>query len=332
VGGFGGGLEHRASVTIAVADRPGLEISSLAAHEFFHLWNVKRIRPKILGPFDYTGPQRTKNLWFAEGVTSYYADLALYRARMVDRGGLLSSIVGTIQQLDRSGDRKRYTAEDASWHAWEGGSIGYGNLSYYDKGYVIGLLLDLAIRTRSGGAKSLDDVMRYLFHECAPPKPGYDENGILAAINTVTGSDLTQLYDRMVRSTEELPYAEIFTAAGLDYVGPGADADPGFGTWLPGMGAYPHVADLYDGGAGSRMGAEAGDTILRVNDADVRGQSAPLAAIKSGDKFTMDVLRHGKAILLTGTMGTRHDALGQLAVAARLTQLQRRVLDGWLRR
>lgn len=329
---FNGGLEHRSSTTLAVGDRDGLSIPGLAAHEMFHLWNVKRVRPKILGPFDYTCEQRTKNLWFAEGVTSYYADICLYRAKFTDKDGLLGAMLGQINQLQNCGDRLKYSAEDASWHGWEGGSQGYGNLSYYNKGEVLGFLFDMAIRTKTGGKKSLDDVMRLLMKKHNPPKPGYDEDGILTAINEVTGSDFTDLYNRLARSVEELPYGEILSAAGLVYSGATGGGDVGCAVSLPGAGAYPRVETVAEDGAAKLMGLLVGDVIVRVDDKDVRGQTAPFDKLQAGDTFTVEALRRGSRLKMAGTARARAAGGTTLTVAPNPSQAQKAVVEGWLQR
>ena len=143
---------------------------SLVSHEFFHLWNVKRIRPDALGPFDYTQENYTKMLWVAEGITDYYADVALRRAGLISEGEYLSATARAIQTLQNTPGRLVQSAEESSFDSWikyyrqDENSVN-SQVSYYEKGALLGLLLDLEIRKRSGGAKSLDDVMRYLYTE-----------------------------------------------------------------------------------------------------------------------------------------------------------------------
>jgi predicted metalloprotease with PDZ domain len=215
VGNFDGGLEHRASCVLALPneDQP---IDDLTAHEFFHAWNVKQIRPKVLGPFDYTKPDRTANLWFAEGVTDYYSKLITYRSGLGDEGWLLKQFGEQMSELEQSVTRNHKTVAEASWEAWENGGFGIGDLSFYTKGFMIGMLLDIQIRTTTNGTKSLDDVMRLLYSKYHLPEPGYEENGLLAALNEVCGQDMSKLYNSMVKTTEDLPYA-LLQKIGLRY-------------------------------------------------------------------------------------------------------------------
>jgi predicted metalloprotease with PDZ domain len=219
VGGFAGGLEHRASTVIAVPNRRPLGILTLATHEFFHVWNAKHIRPRALGPFDYTQPVRTRDLWFVEGVTDYYARLHAYQSGLVDESWLLGAIEREINTYQGGKTRLTATVEEASWKAWEHGGFGIGDLNFYTKGLLIGWLLDAEVRGKTRGAKSLDDVMRLLFRRHRLPNSGFGDDGIRAAVNEVAGTDLGALYDRSVRSAEELPY-EIVSQIGLRVLAP----------------------------------------------------------------------------------------------------------------
>jgi predicted metalloprotease with PDZ domain len=214
VGGFGGGLEHRASTTIATGNTRPLGIDTLATHEYFHTWNVKQIRPKVLGPFDYTKQVRTNNLWFAEGVTDYYANITAYRSGLMDENLLLRTLSSEVSELQGSKARLEISLEYTSWNAWENGGFGVRGLSYYNKGLIAGLLFDAAIRSATEGAKSLDDVMRLLYKRHRLPQPGYDEDEIRAAINEVAGTDLSSLYNTVVRTPGEVPY-EVLRGIGL---------------------------------------------------------------------------------------------------------------------
>lgn len=209
VGNFNGGLEHRACNVIATYNSKHLDLDDLAAHEYFHAWNVKQIRPKILGPFDYTDKQRTGNLWFSEGVTDYYAQLTTYRSGLKDRDWLYRQLGNNVIELQHSRDRRKYSVSEASRIAWENGGFGAGDLSYYTKGLLAGWIFDSAIRDATNGQKSLDDVMRTMYQRYHLPNPGFEETGILATMNEIAGVDLTPLYMRVVNSTEELPYEEM---------------------------------------------------------------------------------------------------------------------------
>lgn len=218
VGGFPAGLEHLNSFRIGLPTfRSPARFSSFIGHEFFHQWNVKRIRPVSLGPFDYIHPPVTRNLWFAEGVTEYYAQMCSHRGGFTGVDEILMHFRARISLMQRTEARKTVTAEDSSLRVWEAGnSEGFGGLSYYDKGELIGLCLDLKIRTVTEGKKSLDDVMRLLMKRHAPPLPGYGEDELRLTVNEVAGQDLSVLYNLIVRSTAEIPTQELLAPFGLD--------------------------------------------------------------------------------------------------------------------
>lgn len=218
VNGRGGGLEHLNACRLPFWPGASVEMyAPFVAHEFFHQWNVKRIRPSALGPFDYIHPPRTRNLWFAEGVTDYYAYVAVRRAGLSTESRFLAHWQRAIAGIQHNPARLTVTADQASWRVWESGtSQGDGGLSYYDKGALIGLCLDLKIRHVTNNRRSLDDVMKSLYKQCAPPNPGYGEDDIRATVNKIAGQDLTEFYNLLARSTQEMPFAECLAYAGLD--------------------------------------------------------------------------------------------------------------------
>lgn len=218
VNGKGGGLEHACCARLAIgSETPPQRQAGFLAHEFFHNWNVKRIRPKVLGPFDYLNPPQTGNLWFAEGVTEYYSIIITRRAGLRSEREFLAHWRDAIEDFQNNDAQTRVTAEEASRRVWETGrSQGYGGLSYYQKGELMGLCFDLKIRALTNGKKTLDDVMRELLKRTQPPHSGYEEDGVLNAINTITGADCTEFYTRLARTTQPLPFAECLRSVGLD--------------------------------------------------------------------------------------------------------------------
>ncbi len=217
IDGPGGGLEHLNSFRIGLFSRVSpARFSSMIGHEFFHQWNIKRIRPESLGPFDYITPPRTHNLWFAEGVTEYYAQISCLRAGFTTPDALLTHYRRMLAAIPSMDAWRKVTAEDASYKVWESGdSQGYGGLSYYFKGELIGLCLDLKIRAVTKGQKSLDDVLRLLYKRHVQPQPGYGEDEIRTTVNEVAGQDLSDLYNTLVQSTADLPMAELLAPFGL---------------------------------------------------------------------------------------------------------------------
>ncbi len=217
VDGPGGGLEHLNSFRIGYPSFvPPVRLASMIAHEYFHHWNVKRIRPEVLGPFDYVNPPKSHNLWFAEGVTEYYAEIATHRAGLSSAQDLLRHFGQTIAYYNTVPARKTVSAEESSYRVWEAGnSSGFGGMNYYLKGEIIGLLLDLKIRALTAGGRSLDDVMRLLYKRHNFPQAGYTEDELRTVVNEVAGQDISDFYNRLVRKTDELPTEEAISPFGL---------------------------------------------------------------------------------------------------------------------
>jgi len=217
-----GGLEHLNSTRITVGENDFVNQTSyrkflfVAAHEYFHLWNVKRIRPKVLGPFDYTKEVSTRLLWVSEGITSYYADLLLVRADIANPSELFDKFGTVINTLQQAPGRLLMSAEESSWNTWFRSDNSENNtISYYDKGELLGLLLDLEIRARTKNQKSLDDVMRYLMTNYADKGVGFPEDGFIDAVEKVAGSDFKEFFQLNVQSRKELDYDRYVKHAGL---------------------------------------------------------------------------------------------------------------------
>ncbi len=217
--GFNGGLEHRNSSVIhllsPIGDGDDDEFVTTSAHELFHAWNVKYLRPQGLGPFDYNTIVRTRSLWFAEGVTDYYADLLTVRAGLRTVEWFDSQMWERIRQLNSTPSRGRITLEQASYHAWEGQSEGYEGMSYYVKGSLVGFYFDLRIRSATGGDRSLDDVLRELARLYGRRNMAYPESAPLDALRSVCSVNLTSNYNTYVCGTQDIDWHEVFLAAGF---------------------------------------------------------------------------------------------------------------------
>ncbi len=219
-----GGLEHKASTSL-VYPRHGFssakgweDFLTLAAHEYLHLWNIKRIKPKRLVPFDYQRENYTTLLWFFEGGTSYYDNLTVRRAQLMSPQRYLTRLGETLTALHQTPGRLVQTLSDASWQAWvkhyrpDENSVN-SSISYYLKGEVVCALLDLLLRKETGDQKSLDDVMRLLWARYRD-ESGVAEEGIERAASEVAGRDLSDFFDRAIRALDELDYS-LFEHVGL---------------------------------------------------------------------------------------------------------------------
>jgi len=214
----GGGMEHRDSSAIAGGSPE--DCGAIAAHEFFHAWNVKRIRPQSLVPVDYAKEQYTPALWFAEGVTNTYESFALERTGLWSKEQFYKDLAGQIDMLQSRPARFWQSAEASSLDAWFEGSTDYGDpsrsISYYNKGDILGILLDLAIRDATDNHKSLDDVMRLMNDEYAKRGKFYDDSdGIRRALEEVSGKSFKDFFARYISGTQEIPYNDFLGLAGL---------------------------------------------------------------------------------------------------------------------
>ncbi|MEE8143220.1 MAG: hypothetical protein V3T77_08970, partial [Planctomycetota bacterium] len=210
----GGGLEHLNS-TLMMTSRWRSRVPKdyrgwlgLVSHEFFHTWNVKRLRPVELGPFDYEREVHTKSLWIAEGLTSYYDDLLLHRAGLYDRKQYLKALSRQIESLQTTPGRKVQPLEMASYDSWikhyrRNENSPNTTISYYTKGAVVGFLLDAEVRRATDGERSLDDVMR-LAYERYSGKRGYTPQEFRAVVSEVAGTDLSEWLQRALETTQEL--------------------------------------------------------------------------------------------------------------------------------
>jgi predicted metalloprotease with PDZ domain len=214
-----GGLEHLSSTQISLASGVGPRAVSVLSHEFFHLWNVKRIRSKPLGPFDYDVLPTTGALWWLEGVTDYYAHLLLYRYGWWDRGAFESDILNNWNGVRSNPARLEVSPYEASARVKEaangrGNSNGY-RVSYYNTGWLCGLLLDIEIRSASKGKHSLDDVTRALWQLCKDDKPGFEEGEIRALCVKYGGDAAGAFYDQIITKPGELPVDAQLAKIGL---------------------------------------------------------------------------------------------------------------------
>ena len=230
----GGGMEHANSTAIAMGSVDAA--IPIAAHEFFHSWNVKRIRPQSLEPVDYTKEQYTRVLWFAEGVTSTYASYTLVRSGLWTKDQFYADLASQISDLNGRPARHWQSAEESSLDAWFEKYDGYSDpdrsISYYNKGQILGVMLDLAIRDATDNHKSLDDVFRLMNEEYAERGRFYDgDDGIRAAVEQVAGKSFENFFRRYVAGTDEIPYDEFLDAAGLRLNSPSGRQDS-FGTGL----------------------------------------------------------------------------------------------------
>jgi predicted metalloprotease with PDZ domain len=311
---------------------------SLVSHEFFHLWNVKRIRPDALGPFDYTTENYTKVLWVAEGITDYYADLVLRRAGLISESEFLTATARAMQNMQNTPGRLVQSAEESSYDAWikyyrqDENSIN-SQVSYYDKGALLGLLLDLEIRKRSGGAKSLDDVMRYLYAEFFKKNRNYGPADFQKASELMAGASLEEFFSKYVRGKDELDYNGALAAAGLRLdTSPAADAKMYFGADVAQEDDRLIVRRVYAGSPAYDAGLNAGDQIVAMNNLRVTRDffNARMMEKKPGDLVNLTIFRFDDLSTLLVRLSDKRESTFKILPVTAPTQLQRQVYRSWL--
>ena len=348
--GFGG-LEHRNSTALVVrrfAFRPEAtyqDFLSLVAHEYFHVWNVKLLRPDALGPFDYTAENYTRLLWVAEGVTSYYDNLLVRRAGLMTDREYLNLLAATIRTIQNTPGRLEMSVEEASFDAWieyyrpDENTINSA-VSYYDKGALVALLLDLEIRRRTAGAKSLDDVMRQLYNEFAKRNRNYTPADFQRAAEQAAGSGLEDFFRRYVRGREELDYNAALSAAGLQLLTAAGDAAKQpqrqqrafLGANLRQDGERLTVTNVPAGTPAYDQGLYAADHIVAVDGAraSLTFLNARLEEKRPGDELRLTVFRADELRTLTIKLTGRPEENYRIAPVRNPTPEQTRLYEAWL--
>jgi predicted metalloprotease with PDZ domain len=337
----GNGLEHKNSTVLtfsrwATRSRGAyLGWLGLASHEFFHTWNVKRLRPVELGPFDYNDEVYTRSLWIAEGITDYYSDLALHRAGLMSQAEFLDALSNPIEEVQTTPGRFVVSAEQASFDAWikyyrpDENSINV-TVSYYSKGAILGFLLDAKIRKATNGARSLDDVMRSAYQKFAGSR-GFTPDDFKATAEQVAGTSLEAFWNTAVRGTTELDYSEVLDVFGLR-----------FRPATPSGRAYLGVATRNDAGrlvvAQVRRDTPAiaaalnvDDEILAINDFRVRADqlNTYLDRFQPGDRINLLIARRDQLMRLDVTLGNEPARAWRLEVSPSATSAQSQQRAQW---
>lgn len=347
-----GGLEHKSSTVLMTSRwRPHTREGAvgwlgLAAHELFHAWNVKRLRPAALGPFDYENEVYTRDLWIPEGITSYYEDLVVHRAGLSTRKELLKRLSKEIEALQTAPGRQVQSVEDASFDAWikyyrQDENFPNSGVSYYTKGGVIAFLLDTRIRRATDGRASLDDVLRRAYARFSGPH-GFRSEDFRAVAGEVAGTDLAPWFHRALETTEELDYREALDWYGLRFVESKKkkeDEDEDRAGWLGCeveiQGAKLTVTQVKRGTPAYAAGLNVGDEILAVGDyrtpPTLDGWKERLKAYPPGTQNALLVARREHLLRLPVTFGEEPRLAWKLEEDPEATPEQQAHLDAWLR-
>lgn len=338
--GGGGGMEHSYACAISFPEAMLAanwdELENIIAHEFFHLWNVKRIRPRGLEPVDYVHGNDTRDLWFSEGVTSTYAELVLLRAGLINRPEFYSHLSTAIERLQGRPARHFQSVELAGIGAWLEGYPDYfrpeRSISYYNKGELLGYLLDLEIRHSSHNAHSLDDVMRRLNTDFAKRGRTFDDSDLETIISSLGPAPewVQEFFAHDVDGTRDLDYSRYLGYAGLqlnrvtvprpDW---GFEASRGFGSVI-------RVISLEPGGPAATAGIEAGDVIRSVNGQRLYVLPSEVTGLKPGQRVKLGVVREGAALTLRLRLGSQLVTDYQVEEAPDAAAAQVAVRNGWM--
>ena len=333
-GGGGGGMEHANSTAIYVPS--GEYLSNVSAHEFFHLWNVKRIRPASLEPVDYTHEMYTRALWFAEGVTNTYGSYALVRSGIWNHQQFYQDLSAQITELETRPAERWQSAEQSSLDTWLEKYALYNqpqrSVSYYTKGQVLGVLLDILIRDRTDNQHSLDDVLRNMNQDFARSGKFYrDSLDVRLTAEKLAGGSLDDFFNNYVGGAQALPYAELLSRAGLAVqekessratLGFSIEREPN-APWA--------VATVEPGSTADRGGLQVGDEILRWNSVEVPRRPERWASQqKPGEDLRLRVRRDGKEISIEVRLGESRETSYQVVETPGTNDRARRIRDGIL--
>jgi predicted metalloprotease with PDZ domain len=331
----GGGMEHANSTAIGVPSDEYLP--DVAAHEFFHLWNVKRIRPASLEPVDYTKEQYTRALWFAEGVTSAYSSYTLVRSGIWSKERFYVNLGGAITELEQRPANRWQSAEQSSLDAWLEKYPLYNepefSVSYYTKGQVLGDLLDILIRDRTDNAKSLDDVLRAMNQDFAKQGKTYrDSLDVRLTAERVAGASFEEFFQKYVSGTEPFPYQQILGLAGLELrTVERRLATLGFTAERDANGLLTVKAVDAEGPA-AKAGLRVGDAILSWNGGAVpRSLERWVSGQKPGELLKLRIRRNEKQVSLEFRLGEIKETVYVVLEDAHATEKARNIREGLLR-
>jgi predicted metalloprotease with PDZ domain len=335
VGDGYGGLEHRAS-TALICSRADLPTTAapktaepnegytkflgLCSHEYFHTWNVKRIKPAVFAPYDLQVENYTPLLWLFEGFTSYYDDLMLVRSGIISESTYLKLLGKTVGSVLRGSGRTKQSVAESSFDAWskyyrQDENAPNAIISYYTKGSLVGLAFDLTIRAKTGGAKSLDDVMRALWERYGRDfyrggglgeGRGVTEKEVEALFDEVSGVRLKGIFDRYIRGLEDIPLAKLYAPFGIKLGEERKTSKPSLDAGIGRDAGGARLSQVHEGGAAHQAGLSAGDILIAVDGLRVNGNPSNLdqlfARYRVGDTVTVHAFRRDELMSFEVTL------------------------------
>ncbi len=340
-GPAGGGMEHAYSTAIElnadVMKQSLYPLTAVTAHEFFHLWNVKRIRPQTLEPVDYTKENYTRALWFSEGVTSTAENTIQLRGGLMDEKQFLAHLGEQITELEGRPAHLTQSAEDSSLDAWLEGNGYYRrperSVSYYNKGELLGVMLDLAVRDASHGQASLREVLQWMNDNYAKKGRFFnDSEGVREAAEAVSHSDLSSFFTKYVAGTEEIPWDDFLRSLGL-HVAALTNTVPDVGFIASRNFDSPmSVVDVTPGSAAERAGLRGGDIIVELQGKPAGQESQQeLAGLNPGDTVTVKIRSRRGERELNWKIGGHQETSYEVKDLDQVTGQQRSRRNAWLK-
>jgi len=347
VGDGYGGLEHRASTALLTSRNElpwkGMKgtpeayqrFLGLCSHEYFHSWNVKRIKPARFTPYALAAESYTRLLWAFEGFTSYYDDLCLVRSGVIEPAAYLKTLAETITRVERGSGRLKQSVAESSFDAWskfykQDENAANAIVSYYTKGSLIALALDLKLRADSGGAFSLDDVMRTLWSRHGETGVGVPEDGVFEVVAEIGGPATARWLKRAVNGTDDLPLARILKQMGVSLAKTAA-ARPSLGVRLKSKTGKAVFAAVHEGGAAHRAGLSAGDELVAIDGLRVSADmlDSLLDRKAAGDALQVHFFRRDELMCVDLVLSAGEEST-QLMLAPKPDAMARRLRKGWL--
>ena len=338
-----GGLEHKNACTLNYyrfgfrAKEQYDRFMQLVAHEFFHLWNVKRIRPKALEVFDYTCENYTSSLWFCEGTTSYYDLLIPLRAGIYDAKSFLNTLGKQITRYMMLPGRLVQPLSESSFDAWiklyrPDANSGNSQISYYLKGELVSLLLDLLIRARHGNSLSLDDVMRQMWQQFGRTEIGFTPEQLQGVIESVTGVNLDGFFARYIDGTDELPFDEYLESFGLQLVGVKEEPVPYLGLTAQTENGRESIKFVEAGSPAQVGGIDAGDELLAIDGFRVKAEqlSDRLHNYQPGNTIQMTVFHQDELCTRLVTLADPRPSSYKVIPVQQPDDTQKQNLIEWL--
>jgi len=355
VGDGYGGLEHRNSTALICRrdDLPHVGMRDataayrtflgLASHEYFHSWNVKRIRPAAFVPYDLARENYTQLLWLFEGFTSYYDDLLLARAALYSEEQYLEALAKTLTNVTQRSGRLKQSAAESSFDAWikyyrQDENAPNSLVSYYQKGSLIAAALDLTLRARTDGRRSLDDVMRLLWRDYKKAGASYRglaEQAFPALVEQATGIEATRLIRAWSEGTRDADFAALLAPFGVSVERGFALEEPHFallGAKTVGDGADCRIVNVFDGGPAQEAGLSGGDLIVALGGLRVRPSNLDglLARYAAGDNVEVLAFRRDELLRIDVKLATRPPPKFVLKVDPKANKAAQRLRRGWL--